>query len=258
MFLDAMYQSCPYPAMWVENQGYLSADIAVMWGMPKKAVPISWWREDILLKHETVVIMDSGYVKRGGGEENYQAVGLNGLNGRANFKKGKAVSGRWEDLDTELRPWRPAGEHILLVGQVPWDASVQDTDHKKWLRDTAFELRRHTQREIRFRPHPNAWKHLPPMTGTEYSRAPLEADFDNCHAVVTYNSNVGVDAIIAGIPVFSFDKGSMVREISLNDLRQIEEPIMPTRDKWAKELAFTQWTHQEMLEGQPWRHLFDA
>lgn len=256
LFLRAMFDSCPFPVkQWVEDQKYVEADIGVVWGLAKKAVPISWWREDVIERHDMIIIMDSGYIHRGNKPHHYQAVGLNGLNGRADFKPEKAEPFRWHDLGVATQPWREDGEHILLVGQVPWDSSVQHTDHHKWLSDTAVEIGRYSSRPIRFRPHPKAWRHLPPIKGTEYSRNSLAEDFENCWAVVTFNSNVGVDAVIAGIPVFYADRGSMARDIASDDLRQLESPVMSKRSDWAARIAYSQWSKPEMVTGLAWEHL---
>src|SRR6185436_6189038 len=46
------------------------------------------------------------------------------------------------------------GEHILLIGQVPGDASLRGLDVVKWLESTVIDLRLITQRPIVIRPHP--------------------------------------------------------------------------------------------------------
>lgn len=257
-FLDAMYDSCPYEKTWVEDQQYRAADIGVLWGLPKEKVPISWWRREVFDTHDVIVLMDSGYVRRGDGVDNYQMVALDGLNGRGGFRFDKADSKRWPDLGVEIAPWREDGNHILVVGQVPWDASVQNSMHVKWLRDTVHELQRHTKRPIRFRPHPKAWQHCPPIKGASYSRRAIEKDLEDCWCAVTFNSNVGVDAVLAGVPVIAMDRGSMAYDVADHDLRSVEAPtIHEHRQIWAERLAYTQWNLEEMQQGLPWRHLFD-
>jgi hypothetical protein len=88
------------------------------------------------------------------------------------------------------------------------------------------------------------------------STQPIEEDLKGAHAIVTFNSNAAVDAVIAGIPAFAMDQGSMAWDVTEHDLARIEQPIRPDRDQWAAELAYTQWTQDEMARGWAWHHLF--
>jgi len=86
-------------------------------------------------------------------------------------------------LDIELKPYRQ-GEHVVLCGQVPWDASVDTTNHVAWLKESAATLRKYP-RPVVFRPHPSA--SLPPIKGCKYSKQHLSEDLRNAWAVVTFN-----------------------------------------------------------------------
>lgn len=225
---------------------YAPCDVAVVFGVRKKAVAYSSHRGDIFDRHQKenkpCIVIDSGYVKR----DKYFMVGLNGLNGRANFKNGSCPSDRWRALDIELKPYRDDGEHILVCGQIPWDASVQDFDHPQWCLDVMEDLRARTKRPIRFRPHPLIATHPLP---------PLERDLQDAFAVVTFSSNTAVDAIISGIPAFAMDKGSMAWMVANRDFIYLDKPLLAPREPWAFNLAYAQWNLEEMREGKPWRHL---
>jgi hypothetical protein len=52
------------------------------------------------------------------------------------------------------------------------------------------------------------------------------------------------------------DPGSMAWDVTEHDLSRIEFPIKPDRDQWAANLAYTQWTMDEMARGWAWAHLF--
>jgi len=98
---------------------------------------------------------------------------------------------------------------------------------------------------------------LPPIKGCKYSNKKLlSEDLENGWAAVTFNSNSGVEALVAGIPVFAFDEGSMVWSICNRSLSDIESPSLPDRKQWLNDLCYTQWTLLEMKEGLTWRHLF--
>lgn len=244
----------------------LDCDVAVIFGMYKKLVPLSiargWLFEKFRSSGKNVVVIDSGYIQR----HKYYMVGLNGLNGRAEFPRAtsgiRAVQNGSYDL---LRPWRKNGDHVLLIGQVPWDASVEGTNHIQWIEDTINCFRKiGNQRELRFRPHPKvgleAYVRYLPMQGIVNisTSSSLEDDLKNCWAVITFNSNVGVDAVLAGIPVFTADPGSMVRDVSNRTFPMNIEPAhsCPTgpkifeRDKWLKWISYAQWTTEEMRSGE--------
>jgi hypothetical protein len=256
--LEAFYEGCPEEKKIIKNWRYEPADIAVVFGIYKSKVPQSFSRGRIIQQQRDnkldVIVLETGYVNRGDGENHHYAAGFNGLNGRGDFKNRGMDDGRWKLLNTPLKPYS-RGSKVLLCGQVPWDASIDvtGTDLVKWLKKTASFIKKITNRDIVFRPHPLA--DLPSIPGCEHSRRPFLEDLKDAHCVVTFNSNSGVEALIEGKPVFAFDEGSMVWNICNKSLLNIEEPVYPDRKQWANDLAYSQWTPQEMKEGLAWRHL---
>lgn len=234
---------------------YVDCDVAVVFGIYKKAVPNSIARGKIIetqrRQGKPVIVIDSGYLRR----EAYFMVGANGLNGYAEFFNKNMPSDRWDALALPINPWRTEGTHVLVCGQVPWDASVQHLDHTGWCRSVVAKLNRITNRPIRFRPHPKA-------NGVNYNvgglaetstNEMLATDFVDCHAVVTQNSNAATDALLAGIPTITMEKGSMSWGYTGHDLTGIEDPLMLDRRQWACDLAFSQWRSDEF--GKAWEHL---
>jgi len=175
------------------------------------------------------------------------------LNGRADFKNKDMPSDRFNALGIEVKPWKQ-GDFLLLCGQVPWDASVDHIDMMKWLDDAVIEIRKVTDRPIIFRPHPSFKQAM--VGRTLYSKEPLEKDLKDAWAVVTFSSNTGVEAAIAGVPVFAFDEGAMALPVANTKWTELEDPRMPDRTQWLNNLAYCQWTPDEMREGLPWKHLF--
>ena len=204
-------------------------------------------------KRNTVVI-EKGYIRR----DIYYAVGLNGLNGRAFFNNEKCSAARFNQLGVQVKPWRKNGDHIVVAGQVPSDASVQHIDILQWAQDVVYQLKDLTDRQIYYRPHPLAVSRSRSVNGATFSLRTLEEDLENAWAVVTFNSNTAVDAALAGIPVFVFDVGSMAWGVANKDLKLIENPEMPSREQWLNDLAYCQWTLKEMEAGLPWSHIKEA
>lgn len=234
---------------------YSPCDVAIVFGVKKDAVPLSKYRGAIIDLHreakKPVIVIDSGYVKR----DQYFSVGLGGLNGRADFKNADSPSDRWASLGVEILPWREDGGHVLICGQVPWDAACQHVDHIKWCQETVRDIRVRTKRPLLFRPHPACKERVNYHVDCEVSERSLDDDLDGAQCVVTFNSNSGVDAAIRGVPVFAADVGSMAWPIANKTYQWINAPVITDRTQWAHNLAYTQWTIEEMKEGQPWRHL---
>ena len=262
--LRAFYEGCPSPnKALISGWRHEPSDVAVIFGVFKSRVPTSWPRGRIFSQQRKnnldVVVLETGYINRGDGENHHYAAGFNGLNGRADFRNADMPDDRAillrRDYGLRLLRWREKGRHILLCGQVPWDASVDHSDHIKWLAETVAELRRRApKRKIRFRPHPMV--KLKQIEGCEYSEGPVWQDLQDAHAVVTFNSNMGVDATIYGVPAICVDEGSMVWNLCSRLLAEIENPMMLDRESWVNSIAYTQWTLDEMRGGATWSHLF--
>ena len=243
------------------SKGWAPADVAVVFGIGKKKVPVSWPRGKVcqgqLSTGKPLVVLETGYIHRGDGPDNHYAAGFNGLNGRADFRNQGVPGDRWNKLRVNIRGYRLFGQHILVCGQVPWDASVDHHDHLGWIRATVARLNNITGKPIIFRPHPLAQGvNYGLLKGATFSTKSLAEDLQDCHAVVTYNSNTGVDALLEGIPVFTDDDGSMVRAVSNHDIADIENPTQFDRAVWANDIAYTQWTPVEFERGLAWHHLF--
>lgn len=81
----------------------------------------------------------------------------------------------------------------------------------------------------------------------------LQEALDAAALVATFNSNSGVDAVLAGVPTYAADPGSMVYELSTIYFRST--PIVADRDEWCAKMAYTQWLPEEIESGQAWEAL---
>lgn len=245
--------------------GYQPCDVMVTFGVAKKRTPRGRAILQLAQDHNVYnsgrrwqvgkhLVIERGFIHR----EKYFMVGWDGLNGRARYFNDHSPHDRWDKLRVPVAPWRKTGKHIVLCGQVPWDASVQHTDHVAWCRQTAIELGKYSDRPIRFRPHPLQpdaidMTGIPVVTSTGSS---LQEDMQDAWAVVTFNSNASVEATIAGIPAFVGDEGAMGHAVLNRDLSKIESPVKVARENWFNSLAYTQWTLEEIAGGLPIEHLW--
>ena len=65
---------------------------------------------------------------------------------------GQMPSDRWNQLGIELKPWRRAGKHIVVIPVSKFVANYQGFDPQAWLSETVTELRQHTDRRIIIKP----------------------------------------------------------------------------------------------------------
>jgi hypothetical protein len=80
----------------------------------------------------------------------------------------------------------------------------------------------------------------------------VENVLNDVHAVVTFNSIAGTEAILAGTPVFVLAPCNAARPVANLDLAQIEQPWFPDSDQlhaWAYHLAYAQFHINEFKNG---------
>lgn len=203
-------------------------DTVICWG----------WRQgrEHRSRGANVLIMERGYL---GDRYNWTSLAWNGLNNRGEMPIVDDSGERFrQHFDHLLQAWNPAGEYTLICGQVPGDMSLQGRDLHKW-----YEAQAERHPNARFRRHPLAYRReVPrPVRGAPDLNGPLEEALAGASLVVTFNSNAGVDALMAGKPTHVEDAGGMGYGIDET-----------TRGKWAHRLAWRQFTLEEITSGLAW------
>lgn len=175
---------------------------------------------------------DHAYFNRGH-LRNYRII----LNGHATTRMRDCPDDRTAALGVSLKPWRETGSHILLCP--PTDHFLRAHGCPNWVANTLSTLRHCTDRPIVLRNKPKPGE--PTRT--------LEEDLENCHALVTHSSNAAVEAVVAGIPVF-VDPACAAIGVGCSDFSRIEHPLTPDRRLWLANLAYTQFSFEEILRGE--------
>ena len=255
-YLHALAKGIPGAKILPIENGYSPCDVAVVFGVGKRQVVSSHARGAIIYDHrfrarKPVVIIERGFVNRA----EYYGVALDGLNGLGYFGNQDSPPDRWEKLKTEIKPWKDGGDYALVCGQVPWDASVQHTDHMQWCVDTYNQIEA-LGCPARFRPHPDVRGKVD--YGLPEHDTTFEEDCVRARCIVTFSSTAAALAVLEGIPIFALDPGSIAWPIATTELTKefLEKPPMVTREQWAYNLAYAQWTAEEMESGQPWEQLW--
>ena len=142
-----------------------------------------------------------------------------------------------------FKPWRKSGKHIVLAIPGADLGRAFGLNCSNWHLDAYNRLRAATDRPIRIRPRT-----------TQY---PLKADLEGAWALVTHSSNVAVDAVVEGIPVF-VEPTSMAVPVGNLGFDNIENPLMPNRRDWWHSLMCQQFTIPEIAEGVAARFLLNV
>ena len=72
---------------------------------------------------------------------------------------------------------------------------------------------------------------------------------------MSYTSGSSIDSILAGIPVIPCSEYNFLWPISSHSLTDIENPKCGEREQLLYDLAYAQWSVEEIRQGKPWHHL---
>ena len=203
---------------------------------------------------------------------NHYRVGLGGFPDEGGLALAPFCEGRLrllaKRLDMpEVQPYRTAGRHIVVVGQVPGDSSLRGEDINDWLLDTCAKLRRLCTRPIVARLHPLARSHE--VVGMHERLEELSVEIDDpsrpfsrtlkdAWSVVTYSSGAAVDALIAGVPAIAMGRASFAWEVTDHHLEKAVDPTLYDRRPWLERLAAAHWCIDEIARGEVWQPLLGA
>lgn len=150
---------------------------------------------------------------------------------------------RWQALKIPLKPWKTAktaGKSVIIVPpSLEWGRFI-GVFPPTWVQEVTDELKRHTDRPI--------------LVASKQS-APLRMLIHDAWAVVTFNSNSVIDALIEGVPVFPL-AAPAASPLGYDSLALIEHPARDLdRERIFSVLAYQQFTLREFEDGTAWRLL---
>ena len=195
------------------------ATMLIQWGYKPTEALLTAIRKKI-----PYVIIDLGYFDPTRLER--FSVSINGLHGY-----GMRVDGL---LDLPPRPhpriqkWREGGDRVIIVGQMPGDASLFGTDIHAWMNRAASAAVDAFGLPVVKRDHPkerNDWEPRVP---------PLESTFDDTYCYVTYSSTAAVQTVVAGIPTVAIHPSSAAYAMCACDVERVR---FPGRELWAHALS---------------------
>lgn len=221
-------------------------DTAVFWGYVETCQRIM---REYVDAGKAVVYLDLAYWHR----DTCYKVSINNRHPTKYFQNVTHDDIRSKRFVPQIKPYRQR-PHILLAGlsaKAAW--AVDKMPPGSWETETIAEIKKYTDRPIIYRPKPS-WTGAKPLPGSEYSVKTLASDIARSGSVVAWHSNVIVDGLIEGCSAFSWEGAGSV--MSLQDLSKIETPWYPeNREQFINDLAYCQWSKDEMRDGTCWTHL---
>lgn len=243
----------------------IEAEVYTRWkGTPSGDVAIAygWKHEDVFRVYKAAgaqfAYFDMGYFNRrpsrdkGGSREGHHRLAVNGWDTAATMVRG-CPSDRWDALEIEVRPDRPndgAGA-VLVAGMSAKAAGTHGFKPEQWETETLARVRAAGGGfEIIDRPKP----------ANLDTAEPIEAVLNRCALVITHHSNVAVDGLVLGVPCYARKGVGML--VSLSDyisptggLMWKPSPPIAERRALLADVAYAQWTPDEMRSGEAWAHL---
>lgn len=150
---------------------------------------------------------------------------------------GRADAARLARWNVRLAPWADAGEFVMVVP--PGEAAAKLFDLEGWEAKTLARLSACTARRVAV------------SRKKDRDKSPLADRLRGCHAVVTWTSNVAVEALCLGVPAFVAPWSAAAPVCRrLDELETaLEIPLRPAREAWAASLAAGQFTVDEIARG---------
>ncbi|MBI3315706.1 MAG: hypothetical protein HYZ87_01855 [Candidatus Omnitrophica bacterium] len=212
-------------------------------------------------KGVNVIYCDKSYVNRGWNDAGaHYRFSVNSFHPLHYFQKDPHPSDRWEKLGIDRLPRQNGGKYIVYASIPQKSANWHGFNAIEYAEKVIQKIKSITDRPIVYRPR-KVKEPPPPIPGTLYSynRCTIREELKDAYALVTYASNAAADAILAGVPAFVLGPG-IARPVANTDLNALDDPYFPPDEKraqWCYDLAYCQWSIDEMREGLAWKELKD-
>lgn len=236
--------------------GRVEGDVAVAYG---------WVHEPVFTAYRAAgahyAYFDMGYFNRrpAGGKglsrEGHHRLAVNSWDTADTMARGMPAD-RWAELEIKIAPPRRDEARIidgavLVAGMSAKAAGTHGFKPLQWENDTLAELRAEfPTQEIIYRPKPKD------LNGADVE--PIAEVLKRTSIIVTHHSNVAVDGWVAGVPCWA--KKGVGKITSYHDMvvavsRRGPHLTFEERCSMLADVAYAQWTPDEMRDGSAWAHI---
>ena len=236
------------------QENSMTSDAAVIWSVlwHGRMAANQQVYEHYRAQGRPVIIIEIGALYRG----NTWKIAVNNITSQGYY--GHLDNLDWDrpaKLNISLARQMISKPNIIVAAQHDRSLQVAGVDMTDWVKTTISILRNNTDRPITIRPHPRCrlmLNNLPSGVSIE-SPQKLANTYDSydmhfdCHAVVNYNSGIGIQAAIAGVrPVVEF--GSLAYPVAVG-VADIEQSYTKDRELWLTQICHTEYTVDELRRG---------
>ena len=254
----AMARHCPYDFEVADSkkylEGYRDYDIACIFG-------VKGFSNKVVAEGKCIYI-DKGYLGRG----QYYRVSYNAFH-PSHYMCDKELSwDRWLEQGISLYPKVERDGAIIYAGSSQKYCDFHGLgDATEYAKEVIRHIRGydHDRREIIYRPKPS-WKAAVSIEGTTYSdNTEKLSDLlrNKLSLLVTHGSNAAIESLIMGVPAIVLDKKNPISQYCSGTVRELNNPAFPARadfEEFLAQLAYQQWTIDEMANGAMWNYLSGA
>ena len=231
----------------------LPQEILVMYGVLAGSGEIYKW---CLKESKDFYFMDHGYFTNAHDAPHWLRITKNA---HCQNKITNTKPDRYEKyFKRNLKPWSKNGKKILILP--PTNTIANFFGVEDWLEKTLKILKKNTDREFDVREKP-----YNPTVAKDHVGATIKVDKPTDHkgpihwsdyfACVSYNSNAMVESFTNGVPVFCDNDNSAALPIAESNFAKIETPKYEDRVALFSNLAYNNWTIEEMKNGKAWSML---
>ena len=179
------------------------------------------------------------------------------IQGSIHTTKGKVGNGqRLKDLehkgiDVQFKGWYTGETKHILVAPSSQTVTyhINGCTQEEWVYAVTEELKKYTNREIRFRNKPRP--------SNEWWNTDIKDDLKDCHCLVTNMSLSAIDAILNQVPVICAGK-NIAAPVASRLPQYVEKPLRPGRktiEEWLKFVVEHQFTLKEIENGTAYETL---
>jgi hypothetical protein len=225
------------------------------------AIAYGWKHEPVFNAYKAAgrrfAYFDMGYFNRrpgrdkGGSREGHHRLAVDGWDTAETMVRG-CPSDRWDDLEIEVLPDRAgiAVGAVLIAGMSDKAAGTHGFKPGQWEADTLARVRAAGASNIIMRAKPANLDSVEPIASV-LARTSL---------VITHHSNVAVDGLVSGVPCYARKGvGKLVSRPDFispeGDLTWLPSPPLAERRALLADVAYAQWTPDEMRSGAAWDHI---
>lgn len=204
-----------------------------------------WKFRSIYQRFPAYIYADIGYWQR----DSYYRLAVNGWSPERYVRAGLPAD-RFDRLGLAVKSWRSGGQ-IVVAGSTAKAAREHGLTYQEWERQAIRRLHE-LGLEVIYRPKPND-PCATVLEGLAPDRRPISETLATSGGWVTHHSNSAVDALLAGVPVHCQAGAAAAFSVPLESM--VDPPRLDSREQFLADVAWLQWTLDEMRSGECWAHL---